>query len=301
MNDFITLGNRTESEIIDKLLELGDDDGSIELDQSSYKLEGLLQSRSWLSTQHQYGFIPKSPHSSDRFQTIQSTSSIQPQNELINRRINIRLDCLHIYDYPKSIFAGRDNVHTILFSFEAKNQTQDGIEVAAFNQTYNARSGQDAGVLGAPVFIGLSVGRNGVSFSCKTVNIGSSDDQDFVKAINSEGIEKGLQLLTVAQPALSALGGIARGLCNVLAERSKNVAVQHFTLGLDFDKGSTGARLAIGSYIVAQVSRADEINWEDWKYDSQTGAIVRTNLAPNEATFTLPYNAVVFRVSRYQE
>jgi hypothetical protein len=145
------------------------------------------------------------------------------------------------------------------------------------------------------------VGPNGLSFSCKTVNIGNSSDQDLLQAINSEGAEKGLQLLTIAQPALGPLVGVARGICNVLAERSKNVAVQQFTLGLDFDDGSTGSRLSTGSYIVSQVPKADEISWNDWNYDSQTGAIVRKNLAPGEKTYVLPYNTIVFRISKFQE
>ena len=62
-----------------------------------------------------------------------------------------------------------------------------------------------------------------------------------------------------------------------------------------------GARLAIGSYIVVQVPRANEISWSDWSYDASLGTIVRTNLAEGEDAYILPYNAIVFRVSKYQE
>ncbi len=301
MNSFKPLGERSASEIIEKLKDIDDDDESDQLIKTDRHLESLFPTKAWLNTQHQYGFIPKISKTLKRLQDIQSTSRIKADHDLINSRINIRLDYLRIYDYPKTIFSHiGDNIHTILFSFEAKNQTTEGSETAVFNQTYPAKSGQDAAVQGWPIFIGLNVGQNGLSFSCKTVNIGNTGDQEILQAINSEGAEKGLQLLTVAQPALGPLVEVARGICNVLAERSKNVAVQQFTLGLDFDDGSTGSRLALGSYIVAQVSRADEINWSDWKYDNDTGAIVRNNLAPNEESYVLPFNTVVFRVSKYQ-
>ena len=57
----------------------------------------------------------------------------------------------------------------------------------------------------------------------------------------------------------------------------------------------------MGSYVVVQVARANEIAWSDWRFDAETGTIVRTNLAPGEEPYVLPYNTVVFRVSRYEE
>ncbi len=221
---------------------------------------------------------------------------------LKNQRINIRLEYLRIDEYPQPFLGLGSNVHTILFVFEARNQVAEGSEAVAFHQTYQARSGQDAAVTGYPIFNGLNVGANGVLFSCKTVNVGNSSDEVLVQAINSEEATLGLSLLTTAQPALKPFVDATRGLCLSLAERHRNVAVQKFDLGLDFETGATGARLAIGSYVVAQVSRANEINWSDWGFDAETGTIVRqANLAPGEEPYILPYNAVVFRVSQYIE
>ena len=193
------------------------------------------------------------------------------------------------------------NIHTILFSFEARNQVQGNSEAVAFNQTYEARSGQDAAVTGYPIFIGLTASPNGVAFSCRTVNVNNSTDQQLVKAINSETVTAGLSLLTTTQPALAPFVDVARALCVSLANHSKNAPVQKFVLGLDFDTGTAGARLAVGNYVVAQVARADEINWSDWKFDSETGTVVRINLAEGETPYSLPYNAIVFRVSPYAE
>jgi len=80
----------------------------------------------------------------------------------------------------------------------------------------------------------------------------------------------------------------------------RNVGVQGFDLGLDFNTGPSGARLAMGSYVVVQVPRSGELDWDDWGYDTRTQTIVRTRLARGEKSHILPYNAIIFRVSKYQ-
>ena len=79
--------------------------------------------------------------------------------------------------------------------------------------------------------------------------------------------------------------------------------VQEVKLGLDFETGATGARLAVGSYVVAQTARADDIVWSEWAYDAETGTVMcdPQSLAQGERPYPLPYNAFVFRVSRYTE
>jgi hypothetical protein len=46
-------------------------------------------------------------------------------------------------------------------------------------------------------------------------------------------------------------------------------------LGLDFETGATGARLAVGSYVVAQTEQPNDIVWSEWAYDAETGTIMR--------------------------
>jgi hypothetical protein len=184
-------------------------------------------------------------------------------------------------------------LYTILFTFEAKNEIKDGKESLAFNQTYYARSGQDVAVVGRPIFIGLTVSPNGIGFTCETVNVSNSSDEQLVSAITSEATQTGLSLLTTAQPALVPFVSLAKKLSVSLLNNQKNVAVQRFSLGLDSDGGATGARLAIGSYIVVQTS---DISWSDWCYDTETGSI-RTTTDERKA---LPFNAIIFRVSTYQ-
>jgi len=295
---FVPLGLQSPEAIQAKLEELGDVDKAV-----SYSLESAARRRRpWLNTQHQYGFIALFTPGEQRYHAITSASNMPADKKLKGQRINIRLDHLRVYQYPKPLFNPGYSVHTILFTFEARNQVEnDKEEPVAFNQLYEAHIGQDSAVAGQPVFIGLTVGPNGVGFACKTVNVSNSTDEDLVRIFKSDAVTAGLNLLTTAQPALAPLTTLARGMCVSLASHNRNVAVQDVRLGLDFDTGQTGARLAVGSYVVAQTARADEIAWSEWAYDAETGTVVRhpDHLAEGERPYPLPHNAFVFRVSRY--
>jgi len=294
---FVPLGLQSPEVIQAKLEEIEDVDGAV-----AYALESAQPTRSWLNTQHQYGFIAPFTPGEKRYHPIKSASNMDGTKELIGQRINIRLDYLRVYQYPKPLLGPGHNVHTILFTFEARNQLKDNNEEpVAYNQLYKARTGQDAAVAGQPVFIGLTVGPNGVGFTCKTVNVSNSTDEDLVNVFESAAVTAGLNLLTTAQPALTPLASMARGLCVSLASHNRNVPVQDVKLGLDFDTGYTGARLAVGSYVVAQTAQPNEIAWSEWAYDADTGTVVRhpDHLAAGEKPYPLPNNAFVFRVSRY--
>ena len=304
-DEFTPLGGQTPAKIAQKLREIGDEEAALvyeqQLDTKAVALESrFLPPRAYLNTQHQYGFIAPFVPGTERYHPIVAASNAPADTLLRNQRINVRLDYLRIYQYPQPWINLGDNTHTILFTFEASNQISGGSEAVAFNQTYRARSGQDTAVTGNPIFIGLSIGANGVVFSCKTLNVSNSSDEELVQAISSESAALGLNLLTTAQPALAPFVGVAKGLCNTLAARQRNTAVQEITLGLDFETGALGARLAVGSYVAVQTPRADEIVWSDWRFDAETGTIVRTNLAPGEDPYALPYNDIVFRIRPYE-
>ncbi|HYF63201.1 MAG TPA: hypothetical protein VD886_10340 [Herpetosiphonaceae bacterium] len=295
-NDFIPLGLQSPEQIKAKLLEIEGPDAALE------RLESAR--RSWLNTQHQYGYIAPFTPGAQRYHPIASAGNIAPTESLKGQRINIRLNHLRVYQYPRPLFGLGDSIHTILFTFEARNQVEQGQEEPiAFNQLYKARAGQDAAVNGMPIFIGLTVGANGVGFTCRTVNVSNSTDEKFVEVFNSNAVTAGLNLLTTAQPALGPLAALARGLCVSLASHTRNVPVQEVNLGLDFETGALGARLAVGSYVVAQTAQAGEIEWSEWLYDAETGSVMRNpqGLAEGEKPYPLPYNAIVFRVSPYVE
>ncbi len=302
--DFVPLGELPLEAQVQKLYELGEEAEAEAVANQLDSRKGGLESfwrppAPYRHTQHQVGFIPPFDPGTEEKHKIISASHAPVAAELKNQRINVRLEFLRVYQYPRPFLNLGDNKHTILFTFEAQNQIPGGSEAVAFNQAYEAASGQDASVMGYPIFIGLGVGANGLVFSCKTVNIGNSNDEQLVAAINSDAAKTGLSLLTTAQPALAPFVGVATGLCTSLANRSKNAAVQKIDLGLDFETGAPGLRLGVGSYIVAQVPKANEITWSDWGFESASGTIVRTNLAEGEDAYTFPYNAIVFRISPF--
>jgi hypothetical protein len=299
-SDFIPLGLQSPEQIQAKLLEIEGTTEAVGFDPE--KLESAQ--RPWLNTQHQYGYIAPFTPGAQRYYPIKSASNIPAADSLKGKRINLRLDYLRVYRYPTPLFSLGHSVHTILFTFEARNQVEQGREEPiAFNQLYKARAGQDAAVTGQPVFVGLTVGANGVGFVCRTVNVSNSTDEQLVAILNSETVTAGLNLLTTAQPALGPLTTLARGLCVSLATHNRNVPVQEVNLGLDFETGATGARLAVGSYVAAQTARPDDIEWSEWAFDVDTGTIRRDpqSLAQGEEPYPLPYNAFVFRVSPYTE
>ena len=303
---FQMLGEYPAATIAHKLREIGDDEAAEFYEFQAARMlpvrpEGFFTPRRWLDTEHQFGFIPLFKPGADRFHPIVSASNIAPDPSLMHQRINIRLDRLYAHSYPPPLLHMGTPVHTILFTFEARNQVEGGSEAIACNQTYHARSGQGAAVAGSPIFIGLTVGTHGIDFKGKTVHIGNASDEQLVTALTSEVTVTGLSLLTTAQPALAPFIKLAQQLALMAGNRWKNTPIQRFQLGLDYDTGASGARLAIGSYVVAQVRRPDEIVWSDWSYDAETGTIVRTYLADGEEAYTLPHNTVIVRVSAYQE
>jgi hypothetical protein len=170
-------------------------------------------------------------------------------------------------------------------------------EPISFSQLFRARDDAAVAVKGYPIFIGLSVGKVGAAFQGFTVNVKNDNDEALLSFLDSAPFQSGLGLLKTAQPALKPLMDLTLGVTKALAGRNKNVAVQDFYLGLDFLENSMGARLAIGDYIAVQVPNETAINWSDWRYDPHVGTIVNKN----DATEGLPYNYVVFGVSRHPE
>jgi hypothetical protein len=291
------IGSLPPEEIAAKLREMGDEETATELEnintlehQPTTYNRGLFQSKIWQATAHSFGYIPpniESPQAID----IQSANNITPDNTLKNARIKITLDRLRVADYPGG------GTHHILFDFYAQNQVAGCIEHLHFNSTYRVREGQQAAIVGYPIFIGLNVGTEGVAFKCFTVNIKNQEDEDALSFLESDVFKAGLKLAETAQPAIAPLSNMALGLTKAMAKRHKNVAVQEFYLGLDFSNITTRARLREGSYIAVQIpeNKSRLWEWEDWLYDPKTGQIVNDY----DRTQLIPYNYIIFSVSRY--
>ena len=87
--------------------------------------------------------------------------NIAPDEALKGARIRVTLDGLRVADYP-----GRGR-HRVLFDFAARNQTDQGAEQLHFNTTYPVKEGEQAAVLGRPIFAGLQVGGGGPVFAVR--------------------------------------------------------------------------------------------------------------------------------------
>ena len=201
------------------------------------------------------------------------------------------LNTLRVAHYPGG------GAHRILFGFYARNQVEGKAEDLHFNATYRVREGQRAGIAGYPIFVGLNAGTEGVAFRCYTVNVKNDDDEKLLAMMDSDVFKAGLKLANTLQPAIAPLSGMAYALTRSLAQRNRNVPVQDFYLGLDFTSDPAGARLAAGSYLAVQIPDSVKTvwDWDEWVFHPQRGQVV----SKADPTQSIPYNYVVFGVSRY--
>ncbi|HKV12230.1 MAG TPA: hypothetical protein VJ725_29060, partial [Thermoanaerobaculia bacterium] len=249
-----------------------------------------FQDRPWQHTAHAFGHLAPAVPGGDLL-PIRHAGNIEPDVSLRSARIKITLSGLRVADYP-----GR-GTHRILFDFYAENQVPGGPEPLHFNATYRVREGEQTAVLGYPLFLGLKVGRDGVSFKCFTVNIKNEEDESFLDFLESDVFRAGLKLATTAQPALAPFATMSYNLTRGIAARNRNVPVQDFFLGLDFSSNPMGARLAEGSYIAVQIPETLRVawSWDDWAYDPSHGRVVNRS----DPTLLVPFNYIVFGVTRY--
>lgn len=246
----------------------------------------------WKHTAHAFGCIPSS-QSGKQLAGITHPGNIKANGKLKNGRITIRLNSLRVADYPGK------GMHQILFDFQAQNYLECQKENIRFSQTYRAQEGESVGIIGYPVFVGLGVGNEGVSFECSTINAKNEDDENIIKFLDSDAFKYGLELSTTAQPALAPLAAMTTNLVRMISGRHREIAVQSFKMGLDFASGPGGARLTEGLYIVVQIPQKDEVAWEwdKWVYDQTNGHIVDKV----EQKKLIPFNYITFMVSEYQE
>lgn len=253
---------------------------------------GIGRDRAWLHTAHAVGYLAPAAGAGSGLLPIRHAASIAPDEGLKGARVKVTLDGLRVADYP-----GR-GVHRVLFDFAARNQTSQGAEQLHFNATCRAAEGEQAAVLGRPVFTGLQVGGEGIFLQLATVNVANEGDEKLLDFLDSDVFKGGLQLLTTAQPALAPFCALAVGLTQTIAARNRNIAVQAVDLGLDFSQIAPRPRLAEGSYIAVQIPETIQSvwSWPDWAYDRDSGRMV----SASQPAQLIPYNYVVVSVSRYQ-
>ncbi|MDG6991239.1 MAG: hypothetical protein JRM99_07460, partial [Nitrososphaerota archaeon] len=139
----------------------------------------------WIQTSHEFGFIPPlSTTASDAFE-VTNAADATPDIGLIGSKVKISLGRLNAFSYP-----GSGN-HQVLLQFSAQNQLAKGAQQLQFVQTYRISQGGQAGVEGYPIFVGLRVGSEGLSFKCATVNIKNEDDERLLSFLDSDAFKAG--------------------------------------------------------------------------------------------------------------
>ena len=251
----------------------------------------LFAPRPWQHTAHTFGYLAPAPPGSDPL-PIQQAGNITADESLKGARIKITLDCLRVADYPGW------GIHHVLFDFYAQNQVPGGMEHLHFNASYRVHEGEQAAIVGYPIFVGLNTGTEGVSFKCFTVNVSNDDDETMLGFLDSDVFKGGLYLVDAVQPAIAPFSEMAFGLTRAIAARNRNVPVQDFYMGLDYSTIPMRARLAEGSYLAVQIPQKLQTvwDWRDWVYNPHTGQVVeKTNHRK-----LVPFNYIAFSVTRYE-
>lgn len=261
----------------------------LDREETTEGLFGFGAPRAWEHTEHQVGHISPPAPGQARLPVV-AAGMIEADRTLAGTQVDIRLDRLRVHAYP----GGRQR-HEVLVTFKAHNAGRSVDEVVTFSQAFQVQEGQGAGVRGHPVFLGLSVGGQGLAFQFTTVNVHNEGDRNLLGALRSDGVKGGLGLLTTAQPALKPLCDLAMGLAQAALTRNENRKVQDLYLGLDFHPQGTGVGLRLGSYVAVQVPHPGAVDWSQWVFDRQREAIVH---AQDDSVF--PYNYLLFRVSPHE-
>jgi hypothetical protein len=290
--DVPVIGDLAAVEAAPLLRDIGEGELADQMEQQesmSVKLFGWGGPKPWQHTAHAFGYVAPGGSNADELPILMA-GKIVADETLRKSRIKITLDRLRIADYPGG------GMHHVLFDFYAQNQSESGVEQLHFNSTFRAQEGEQAGVVGFPIFVGLNVGDQGVAFRCFTVNVKNDNDESFLAFLESDTFRSGLKLANTAQPALAPLSEMAFALTKAIAQRNRNVPVQDFYLGLDFSNIATRAKLAEGSYIAVQIPETMETlwNWSDWVFHTGSGQVVRSGASKE----LIPYNYAVFSISR---
>ncbi|WP_020187624.1 hypothetical protein [Methylopila sp. 73B] len=286
-NEDDSLGAQSPQAIIEYLRLIGDDRRADALTPQGGAPQafGFGADKPYMGTSAILGFVE---HAQGDLLPIVPLASITADETLRGATIKVTLDRFFVEEFPGH------GEHRILCEFSGKNQVPGEVEALTFTATCRARDGQSAGVNGLPIFLGLNVGDNGVSFEGRTVNVSSSRDNHILEVLDTDTFKQGLSLLTHAQPAIKPFTKLAEGIVRMAAKRSWNRQVHTFSLGLDFDGSPTSARLRCGSFVVAQAARTGGWDWANYAWDTHAGEIVPVRDAP-----PIGMNYMVFGVSRY--
>lgn len=285
-----SLGAQSPGRIADYLNEIGDHEGALQFTPGAPSGQALFGvKRAYTHSSMIVGFIPEADGQSPMCVPIVGVSSVDGDKTLVGQGIKVSLDKLYVSEYPGS------GTHTILCEFSAKNQIPNDKEELRYALRTDASDRSGASISGTPIFMGLNVAEDGIAFAGRLVNVRNSLDDALLATFESPIFKTGLTLLSTAQPALKPLASLATSSVKMIMERKKNCQVHSFNLGLDFASGATSARLACGSYVVAQSDDHGTWDWSNFEWNRDAMSL---QLKANTATDP-GFNYVVLGVSRF--
>lgn len=283
-----SLGSLDSSEIAAYLTEIGDHDGAEHVLRRRVGGQGIFTSSTpYLYSGISLGYIEPNSTKADDV-PISGVGSVAADKELIGRRIKITLDKFHIHSYPGT------GTHRILCEFSGKNQVATESEELHFALKASARDDESASVSGHPVFMGVTVGSDGIAFEGRSINVSSDYDDVILDALDSSAFKSGLSLITTLQPALKPFTGLSSAVVKSALARKKNKQVHSFNLGLDFGSNATSARLRIGSYVVVQ-SDGGSWDWSDYVWNKNSLSL----MSKKDGASRICFNYMVFGVSPF--
>ncbi|MGY3690148.1 hypothetical protein ACVIGA_000228 [Bradyrhizobium sp. USDA 3240] len=285
-----SLGAQNPKAVIKYLREIGDDDAADKLHAKGGTGQGL--SMPWQDQVYGYtglliGYIPSAP--SDGTAAITNAVVLPPDPALKNSRVKITIERLYVHCYP-----GRGQ-HEILCEFTGKNQADGEQEEMQFALTTKANDGGTASINGAPIFLGVTVGNNGIAFEGRTINVGSKGDEDFLAALSGGSFRDGLNLLTTVQPALKPFVGLASSVVSAVLKRSKNRQIHSFNLGFDFSDSPTSVALRHGSFAIIQT---DE---NDWDWSRLAWNVGSQRIVQKDTGAAIPFNYLILKISPFED
>lgn len=284
------LGKCHPDDIAEYLELIGDPEAAERFRRGGQRSQGIgnpFRADEWGYTGAKIGFIPEGTGALET--EIENAIGMKADDSLQDQALKITLDCFYCHNYPG---LGK---HTVLCDFSGKNQCPDEREPMRFTVSVSANDRAPAAHVGLPIFVGVNVGRDGLSFEGRTVNVCSSADDLVLEALGASAFRDGLSLLTTAQPVLKPFVKLAEGAVGSILKRRKNREVFKFSLGLDFSKSATSAKLRLGSYVVVQTDEHDW-DWSDFVWDA-SGSI-----RPKESgEGRIGLNYLVFGVTRASE
>lgn len=217
----------------------------------------------WANSGAAIGFIAEGSSSANELEIVSATS-MEPDEALRGTSLKITLDRFYVHNYPG---VGR---HKILCEFTWRNQADSKSEEMRFALTTEANDRSPAPLQSLPIFVGVNLGKDGLSFEGRTINIKNGGMEMLVEALDNPAFKEGLGLLTTVQPALVPFAQLAKGVVSTIEKQGQNKQVFSFGLGLDFSNTATAAKLRLGSYVVVPNGRrrlelggfpAEEAEW----------------------------------------